>query len=120
MFNEKIVDLAKSNSNFRQVLKTGKNSQVVVMSIPAGGEIGMETHDTVDQILVFVEGEGKAILGTEESVVGPEMLTYVLAGTKHNFINTGAGDLKLYTIYSPPQHADGTIHKTKEEADAAE
>jgi mannose-6-phosphate isomerase-like protein (cupin superfamily) len=118
--NVDIVAAAKANAFFRQVLSTGANAQVVVMSIPPGGEIGEETHDHVDQILAFVEGKGVAILDGQESPVGPDRLVHVPAGTRHNFMNTGSGDLRLYTVYAPPQHAPGTIHHTKVEADADE
>jgi mannose-6-phosphate isomerase-like protein (cupin superfamily) len=111
---------AKANENFRKVLSTGKHAQVVVMCIPPGGEIGEEVHDHVDQVLAFTEGEGVAILEGEESPVGPGRLVHVPAGTRHNFVNRGGGDLRLYTVYAPPQHAPGTIHRTKAEADADE
>ncbi len=119
-FNVDIVALAKANSFFREVLSTGPNAQVVVMSIPPGGEIGEETHEHVDQVLAFVQGEGISNLDGEESPVGPDRLVHVPAGTRHNFTNTGPGDLRLYTVYAPPQHAPGTIHKTKADADADE
>ena len=118
-FNEDIVKRAKANSYFREVLATGPHSQVVVMSIPPGGDIGEEVHDDVDQTLVFVEGEGQAILDGHKSAVSVDRLVYVPAGTRHNFVNTGNVDLRLYTIYAPPEHKPGTIHKTKAEADAA-
>jgi mannose-6-phosphate isomerase-like protein (cupin superfamily) len=118
-FNEDIVKLAKANSYFREVLATGPKTQVVVMSIPPGGEIGNEVHPDVDQVLVFVQGEGEAILDGEKSAVSVDRLVHVPAGTRHNFVNTGKIDLRLYTIYAPPEHAPGTIHKTKAEADAA-
>jgi mannose-6-phosphate isomerase-like protein (cupin superfamily) len=89
------------------------------MSIPPGGDIGEEVHDDVDQTLVFVQGEGQAILDGEKSAVAVDRLVYVPAGTRHNFVNTGKVDLRLYTIYAPPEHKPGTIHKTKAEADAA-
>jgi mannose-6-phosphate isomerase-like protein (cupin superfamily) len=118
-FNEDIVKRAKANSYFREVLATGPHSQVVVMSIPPGGDIGEEVHDDVDQTLVFVGGEGQAILDGEKSAVAVDRLVHVPAGTRHNFVNTGKVDLRLYTIYAPPEHKPGTIHKTKAEADAA-
>jgi mannose-6-phosphate isomerase-like protein (cupin superfamily) len=117
--NEDIVKRAKANSYFREVLATGPHSQVVVMSIPPGGDIGEEVHDDVDQTLVFVQGEGQAILDGESSAVAVDRLVHVPAGTRHNFVNTGQVDLRLYTIYAPPEHKPGTIHKTKAEADAA-
>jgi len=119
-FNEDIVALTQQNRWFREVLATGRNAQVVVMRIPPGGEIGEETHHGVDQVLVFVEGQGEAILDGEHSPVLPGRLVLVPAGTRHNFVNTGSEDLQLYTIYAPPEHAPGTIHRTKAEADAAE
>jgi len=119
-FNEDIVARAARNTYFREVLATGPHSQVVVMSIPPGGEIGEEVHETVDQVLVFIAGEGAAILAGERSAVGPDHLVQVPAGQRHNVINTGMTALQLYTIYAPPQHAPGTIHRTKAEADAAE
>jgi len=119
-FNVDIVEAAKANAFFRQVLSTGTHAQVVVMSIPPGGEIGEEVHEHVDQVLAFVEGTGVAILEGEESAVGPDRLVHVPAGMRHNFVNRGPGDLRLYTVYAPPQHAQGTIHHTKAEADADE
>jgi len=119
-FNEDIVERATLNVHFREVLSTGPHSQVVVMSIPAGGEIGEETHDDVDQVLVFVAGEGEAVLDGDRSRVAAGRLVHVPAGTRHNFVNTGPGDLRLYTIYAPPEHAPGTIHHTRADALAAE
>jgi len=89
------------------------------MSIPPGGDIGSEVHPDVDQVLVFVQGEGEAILNGEKSAIAVDRLVHVPAGTRHNFVNTGKTDLRLYTIYAPPEHASGTIHKTKAEAVAA-
>jgi mannose-6-phosphate isomerase-like protein (cupin superfamily) len=118
-FNEDIVKRARANSYFREVLSTGPHCQVVVMSIPPGGDIGSEVHEDVDQVLVFVQGEGEAILDGAKSAVGPDRLVHVPAGTRHNFVNTGKVDLRLYTIYAPPEHKPGTIHRTKAEAEAA-
>lgn len=118
--NIDIVEAAKANGFFRQVISTGANAQVVVMCIPPGGEIGEETHDQIDQVLVCVEGAGAAYLSGEESVLSPGRLVHVPAGTRHNVINHGGGDLKLYTIYAPPQHAPGTVHRTRAEAEADE
>ena len=119
-FNLDIVAAAKANTFFRQVLSTGKYAQVVVMSIPPGGEIGEEVHEHVDQVLAFVEGTGVAILEGEQSPVGPDRLVHVPAGMRHNFVNRGSADLRLFSVYAPPQHAAGTVHKTKSEADADE
>jgi mannose-6-phosphate isomerase-like protein (cupin superfamily) len=119
-FNENIIERAKRNSWFREVVATGPHAQVVVMSIPPGGEIGEEVHETVDQVLTFVSGEGTAIMAGERSRVAPGHLVLVPAGTLHNIVNDGPTDLRLYTIYAPPQHAHGTIHRTKADADADE
>ena len=109
------------NENFRKVLYKGKHSQLVVMSLLPGEDIGLEVHDKVDQFFRFEVGEGKAILNGEEIYFKSEDVLIVPAGTKHNLINTSQTDkLKLYTIYSPANHPDGTIHVTKAEAEAAE
>ena len=96
-FNEDILDRTRRNHWFREVLATGPHAQVVVMSIPPGGEIGDEVHDGVDQVLVFVEGQGEAILDGARSPVGPDRLVLVPAGTRHNFVNTGSTDLRRNT-----------------------
>jgi mannose-6-phosphate isomerase-like protein (cupin superfamily) len=114
------VGLARQSEAFRRELATGDHSQIVAMTIPAGGEIGEEVHEDVDQILLFLEGDGEAVLDGERSPVAPDQLVYVEAGTRHNFVNTGPGPLRLLTIYSPPEHAPGTVHATKADADAAE
>jgi mannose-6-phosphate isomerase-like protein (cupin superfamily) len=119
-FNIDIVAAALANDLFRRVLSTGVHAQVVVMSIPPSGEIGEEVHGNLDQVLVFVEGDGVAILDGEESAVGPGRLVHVPALARHNIVNRGSGDLRLYTVYAPPQHAPGTIHRTKADADADE
>lgn len=107
------------NDNFRKVLNTTEKSQLVVMSLLPGEDIGEEVHD-VDQFIRVEEGEGKAVLDGEEFEIEDDFAVVIPAGTRHNIINTGVGEMKLYTIYTPPEHADGTIHKTKEEAEAAE
>lgn len=115
-----IDKLAKENSNFRKVLETGENTQIVVMSIPVGGEIGEEVHNENDQVLYVVDGEGKVVIeGADEPFVVGDMIL-VKKGTRHNFVNSGDRELKIITIYSPPHHPDGTIHATKEDADKAE
>ena len=116
----KITDRAMANTFFREVLATGPHSQVVVMSIPPGDDIGAEVHADVDQVLVIVSGQGEAVLGDERTAIGPGWLVQVPAGTWHDIVNTGADDLRLYTVYAPPQHAPGTIHETKADAEAAE
>lgn len=113
-----ITDQAKTNEYFRHVLATGKQVQVVIMSIPAGGEIGSETHEDNDQTLLLVEGSGQVVLDGESKDYNVGDLVLVPAGTEHNFI-AGSEPMKIITTYSPPHHPDGTIHKTKAEADSA-
>lgn len=114
-----IATEAESSDAFRRVLWTGEHAQLVIMTIPEGGEIGEEVHE-VDQILTFVSGKGKAKVSGREKVVTQGDLVVVPAGTKHNFTNEGPNPLVLYTVYGPPEHADGAVHKTKEEADRLE
>jgi mannose-6-phosphate isomerase-like protein (cupin superfamily) len=111
---------ARTNDAFRREVLTGDHEQVVVMTIPPAGEIGEEVHPDTDQMLVFVDGRGEAQLDDEASQVGPNDLVFVRAGTRHNFINTGDTPLRLITVYAPPEHPPGTVHQTKEEADATE
>lgn len=117
-----IEKLTEKNKFFRQVLFTGKYAQLVVMSLQPGEEIGNEVHNTVDQFFRIEEGEAKFIFnGKEEHAVKSGDAVIVPAGTFHNVINASSKEpLKLYTIYSPPNHPDGTVHKTKSEAEAAE
>jgi mannose-6-phosphate isomerase-like protein (cupin superfamily) len=115
-----IATVAEESDAFRRVLWTGKHTQLVIMTIPVGGEIGAETHDGTDQILTFVSGVGEAVVGGRTKQVAQGDLVVVPAGRKHNFRNTGANPLVLYTVYGPPEHADGVVHATKEEGEAAE
>jgi mannose-6-phosphate isomerase-like protein (cupin superfamily) len=117
-----VTDIEKdtmSNKNFRKVLYTGKNSQLVLMSLIPGQDIGEETHD-VDQFFRVDSGSGKAIIDGKESSIKDGSAIVIPACAKHNIINSGKEDLKLYSIYSPPHHADGTIHKTKDDAESAD
>lgn len=118
-----IVDIlarARANPNFREVIATGPHAQVVVMSIPPAGEIGEEVHETLDQVLVIVDGEADTIVEGVPTPVREGELILVPAGTRHNVVNRGTRDLRLYTIYAPPGHAAGTVHQTREEAEADE
>lgn len=115
-----IEKLTKENTYFRKVLFTGKYSQLVVMSLKPGEEIGEEVHESVDQFFRIEQGKAKVIIGSEEHEVKDDFAIIVPAGTKHNVINVGEENLKLYTIYSPPNHPEGTIHQTKAEADEHE
>ena len=111
----------KKNKDFRHVLYTGKHSQLVLMSLKPGEEIGEETHEDHDQFFRFEVGEGKVIINGEEHRVKDGNGVIVPAGARHNVINTSKrANLRLYTIYSPPEHQDGVIRHTKREAMATE
>jgi mannose-6-phosphate isomerase-like protein (cupin superfamily) len=114
-----LKDAAKENELFRHVLFTGAKSQLVLMSLAPGEEIGNEVHE-VDQLLFIVKGEGEVVLDGVEKPFEKGMAVCVPAGVHHNVINSADEAMKLFTVYSPPQHAAGTIHKTKAEAEAAE
>lgn len=116
-----IEEATLNNSNFRQVVFTGPHSQLVLMSLNPNEDIGMEVHSSVDQFFRIEKGEGKVIMNGEESLIRDGSAIVIPAGTEHNVINTSSDlHLKLYTIYTPPQHKDGVIHKTKAEAEADE
>ena len=117
-----IEKLTEKNKNFRKVLYTGKYAQLVVMCLEPGEEIGNEVHDTVDQFFRIEEGKAKFVFsGNEVHLVKMGDAVIVPAGTFHNVLNASKKErLRLYTIYSPPNHPDGTVHKTKAEAEAAE
>jgi mannose-6-phosphate isomerase-like protein (cupin superfamily) len=112
-----VVDLARENDEFRQVIWTGENAQLVLMAIPEGEEIGGEVHEGHDQLLYFVAGTGLARIGEVETEVADGDASIVPSGTFHNFRNTGTGMLKLFTTYSPPEHPPGTEHATKADAE---
>ena len=114
-----IATVAEQSADFRRVLWTGEHNQLVIMTIPPGGEIGEEVHD-VDQILTFVSGTGEARVGPDARRVAQGDLVVVPAGTRHNVVNTGPNPLVLYTVYGPPEHAEAAVHATKEEAEEAE
>jgi mannose-6-phosphate isomerase-like protein (cupin superfamily) len=113
-------DLASSNPDFRRVLWTGTHTQLVLMTVPVGEEIGAEVHEHNDQILSFVSGVGAAVVAGETRPVTVGDVVAVPAGTEHNFLNTGTEPLVLTTVYGPPDHPPSTVHHTKAEADAAE
>ncbi len=116
-YTTNIVNEVEKNTYFRKVLFTGTRSQLVVMDIPPGGEVGEETHKYTEQTLFFLSGVGKAVLDGKESPISAGDVVVVPPGTKHNFINTGTSSLKIYTVYAPPNHIDGRIHITKADAD---
>ncbi len=112
-----IEEAAKENNDFRRVLYTAEHSQLVLMSLKVGEEIGMEMH-TLDQFFRVEKGEGKAVIEGVEHEIKDGSAIVIPAGTNHNIINTGSQEMKLYTIYSPPNHRDGVIHATKEISEA--
>lgn len=122
MFSGNIKKLAKENTNFRKVVYTGPHAQLVVMSLFPTEEIGEETHAAIDQVLFFVDGdeEVEVIIDDKPFWADEHGCVFVPAGTKHNIINKGTKDLKLYTVYAPAAHKDGTIHKTKADAEKEE
>ena len=121
-----IEKVTKENSTFRTVVFTGEHTQLTVMRLGPGEDIGLESHPKLDQFLRIEEGQARVELGkTKESVdethdVEDDWAIIVPAGIWHNVVNTGSGDVKLYSLYSPPEHPDGTVHQTKAAAEAAE
>jgi mannose-6-phosphate isomerase-like protein (cupin superfamily) len=120
MYQVNISDAARSNDAFRRVLHTTDHVQLVVMTLRPGEDIGAEVHLHNDQVVTLVEGEVRAEVAGETSQVGSGSIVVVPAGVRHNFINTGSGPVRLYTFYSPPDHAPDTVHLTKADAEAAE
>ncbi len=124
-----VVDIKTAtlqNSNFRKALWTGEHLQLTLMCIPVGGQIGLESHPHLDQFLNIVAGCGCVMMGchryqlNRQTNVCRDSAIFIPAGTWHNLVNKGNCPIKLYSIYAPPQHPHGTIHKTKADADAAE
>ena len=119
VFNKDILKLTEANKNWQKEVYYDEQVQIVMMSIPAGEEIGEETHEA-DQTTFIVSGEGQAVVDGSRTKVTENHLVVIPKGAKHNIINKGEGELKLYTIYAPPAEEQGISHKTKEEAEAAE
>ena len=121
-----IEDATLGNDTFRTVLFTGAQLQLTVMRLEPGEEIGVEMHDHLDQFIRVEQGNARVTMGPSKDEVAEthdledDWVAIIPGGTWHNVINTGDGDLKLYSIYTPPEHPDGTVHRTKAEADAAE
>lgn len=116
-FADNLEEETKKNTDFRRVLYTGKFSQLVLMSLKPNEDIGMEVHDTIDQFFRFEEGEGEVVIDATRHKVKDGSGVIVPSGAKHNVINTSkTKNLKLYTIYSPPEHQDKVVRRTKQEA----
>ena len=118
-FVDNIEKLTEDNDDFRRVLYTGKNLQLVLMAIQPGDEIGEEIHEDRDQFFRIETGQGEVWIDGVANKVKEDDGIVVPAGAKHTVANSGPGPLKLYTLYGPPEHTEGTIHPTKSDADAA-
>ncbi len=112
MFRASVDDVRKQQ-DYRRVLWTGTHTQIVLMTLQAGEEIGSEVHEDTDQIFAFLDGTGEVEIDGETATVGAGDLVAVPAGARHNVRNTGAGALALYTVYGPPEHPPGTVHTTR-------
>lgn len=119
-FVEDIEELTENNRDFRRVLYTGKHLQLVLMALEPGEEIGEEVHEDHDQFFRVEKGKGEVWIDGEQTKIKADDAIIVPAGARHNVINTGDKPLKLYTIYGPPDHKDGVVHKTKADAEASE
>lgn len=115
-----IERLTQENGDFRRVLYTARSTQLVLMAIPVGQEIGEEVHDKEDQFFRVESGQGEVLIDGVTHKVADGSAVIVPCGARHNVKNTGAEPLKLYTLYSPPHHRDGVVHRTKAEAEADE
>lgn len=113
-----LLDVVRHNDYFRRVVETGDHEQVVVMTLKVGEDIGKEVHPATDQVFIFIAGKGEAVLNESSRNFDEGDLVFVRAGTWHNIINRGDVPLRLITIYAPPEHRPGTIHRTKAEAEA--
>ena len=120
VFNDDIKKLAKANQDFRREILTNSHSQVVLMCLQPGEDIGEEIHADNDQLLVLVKGKGEVRLDGVTSAVEKGTLVSIPAGTRHNLVNTGDKPIRLYTVYTSPETAPGTVHATKAAAIAAE
>ncbi|HEY9218932.1 MAG TPA: cupin domain-containing protein [Phenylobacterium sp.] len=119
-FVDDIEALTEGNTDFRRVLYTGKYLQLVLMALKPGEEIGEEVHEDHDQFFRIEGGSGEVRIDGKATPIKADDAVIVPAGARHNVINTGGEPLTLYTIYGPPEHRDGVVHKTKQEADASE
>jgi mannose-6-phosphate isomerase-like protein (cupin superfamily) len=115
-----IEEMTEENTDFRRVLYTGANLQLVLMAIEPGEEIGEEVHEDRDQFFRIEKGKGEVLIDGNRSKIKSDDAVIVPAGARHNIVNTGDKPLQLYTLYAPPEHRDGTVHVTKADAEAAE
>ena len=119
VFNKDIIKLTEANKNWQKEAYYDEQAQIVMMSIPVGEDIGEETHEA-DQTTFVVAGEGQVVVDGARTKVTPNHLVVIPKGSKHNIINKGEDELKIFTVYSPPAEEQGVSHKTKAEAEAAE
>jgi mannose-6-phosphate isomerase-like protein (cupin superfamily) len=119
-FIDDIESLTLGNADFRRVIYTGREMQLVLMTIPPGGEIGEEVHEDRDQFFRVEGGQGEVVIDGKSTKVEGDWAIIVPSGARHNVKNTGKEPLKLYTIYAPPEHRDGTVHRTKADAERSE
>jgi len=118
-FVDDIEEMTEENSDFRRVLYTGKHMQLVLMAIKPGGEIGEEVHTDTDQFFRVEKGRGEVLIDGKRTKIKNDMAIVVPAGARHNIKNTGDKPLRLYTLYAPPEHVDGTVQATKADAEAS-
>lgn len=119
-FVTNIAQAAHENENFRTVLYTAPHMQLVLMTLAPGEDIGMETHPNGDQFIRVEEGSGTVVLNGQSQPIGDGTAIVIPAGVEHDVLNTGSSPLRMYVIYSPPEHAPGTVHRTKSEAEAVQ
>ena len=119
-FIEDIEALTLGNADFRRVVYTGKEMQLVLMTLRPGEEIGEEVHEDRDQFFRVEGGTGEVVIDGKRTNIEGDTAIVVPSGARHNVRNTGAEPLKLYTIYAPPEHVDGTVHRTKADAERSE
>lgn len=117
-FQANVLQEVRSNDAYRRVLFTGAKTQLALMNIVPGGDIGFETHPNVEQLIFIASGRGKAVLDGAESPVGAGDVIVVTPGTRHDVTNTGSEPLRIYTVYAPPNHIDGRVQQTKADAEA--
>jgi mannose-6-phosphate isomerase-like protein (cupin superfamily) len=115
-----VFGAARASDDFRRVLATARHAQLVIMTIPPGGEIGAEVHQGIDQILIAVDGSGRSEIEGEPAPFTAGDVVVVPEGTRHNIVNTGDIPLRVVTVYGPPDHPPGTVHHTKRDADEDE
>lgn len=115
-----LESMTRRNRDFRRVVYTGRNLQLVLMNLPPGGEIGEETHPETDQFFRIETGKGEIVINGVVTKLGAGSAALVPAGARHNVKNTGSQPLRLYTLYAPPQHKDGTVQRTRKQAESEE